>query len=375
MTADNILVLAVDGLRAAALGAYGNTTFPTPALDQLAAESLVCDWCFADGVSLPDCYRALWPTANGAIKSLAARGWSTALVTDEPQILQFDGAADFEHHVQLPAGDAVRAADVSQTAVARLFAAVSEEIEKNAGRPRFLWVHSRGMFGPWDAPLEWQEELLAREEGDPSPADVIEPPNLWIDRANDPDAAFRWSCAYAAQVMAFDACLDGLLQTVNDASPGEWLVVLLGVRGFGLGEHGRVGDGERSLFGEQLHVPLVWRFPGGERKLARSSQLLTLADVAPAILSWSLGEFCLATHEAVSAHDTAGSRAIRSADWSLRVELAPEEHVATREFAPQLFVRPDDRWEANDVAALCSEAVESLLAKLDQSHSERSVGP
>ena len=44
MHGDNILVIAVDGLRAAALGAYGNTTFPTPALDQFAADSIVFDW-------------------------------------------------------------------------------------------------------------------------------------------------------------------------------------------------------------------------------------------------------------------------------------------------------------------------------------------
>ena len=48
----NILVVVVDGLRASALGAYGNTTFSTPSLDQFAAESLLFDWCYAGSPEL-----------------------------------------------------------------------------------------------------------------------------------------------------------------------------------------------------------------------------------------------------------------------------------------------------------------------------------
>jgi hypothetical protein len=33
----------------------------------------------------------------------------------------------------------------------------------------------------------------------------------------------------------------------------------------------------------------------------------------------------------------------------------------------EVFVRPDDRWEANDVAKLCPDVVEMLLRQLDES--------
>ena len=52
MPAPNILVVVVDGLRASAFGAYGNTSFPTPALDQFAADSLLLDWCYAPSAEL-----------------------------------------------------------------------------------------------------------------------------------------------------------------------------------------------------------------------------------------------------------------------------------------------------------------------------------
>src|SRR5262245_3342902 len=43
-----VIVIAVDGLPAWALGAYGNDWIPTPNLDELAAQSIVFDHHFAD---------------------------------------------------------------------------------------------------------------------------------------------------------------------------------------------------------------------------------------------------------------------------------------------------------------------------------------
>jgi len=365
MRAENILVIVVDGLRASALGAYGNTTYATPALDQLAVDSLLFDWCFADAVQLPSLYRLLWQAAEPLPKSLVQRGYTTVLVTDEPAILECDGAADFHEYVQLPAPDATRAGDISQTALACLFAAASEQIERPSAGPRLVWVHSRGMCGPWDAPLAFQEELLAREEGDPSAVDVLDPPELVLDDTSDPDEAFRWSSAYAAQVMALDACVEGVCQSVAATGREKWLVVFSGVRGFPLGEHGRVGGVDGRLYAEQLHVPMLWRFADGRGRLARCGQLVSLADLPPALVGRLDGEFHILEHDAVFAAGPAGQRSIRTADWSLRSEPTTGEEPAGEDSCRQLFVRPDDRWEANDVAALCPEVVEELLAHLN----------
>jgi hypothetical protein len=60
-----------------------------------------------------------------------------------------------------------------------------------------------------------------------------------------------------------------------------------------------------------------------------------------------------------------GERSVRTAEWSLRCEpAAPDSSLSDDDSSCQLFVRPDDRWEANDVAALCRDAVEVLLARL-----------
>ena len=57
-------------------------------------------------------------------------------------------------------------------------------------------------------------------------------PHEYANLANDPDVAFRYACAYAAQVMVLDNCFENLLNVVNTNAGNEWLITLLGARGF-----------------------------------------------------------------------------------------------------------------------------------------------
>jgi hypothetical protein len=293
---------------------------------------------------------------------LSERGYAATLVTDEPIVATLPGAAAFDDRVTLAPEGARRAEDMSQTALARVFSAAIEQVEVSQNECRLLWVHSQGLHGPWDAPLALQEDLLAREEGDPPPADEVQPPNVLLSDSSDPDAAFRWSCAYAAQIMTLDACLEGLLAAVDAAGAENWLVVLCGLRGLPLGEHGQIGGVDGRLYAEQLHVPLVVRFPNARHKLSRSGGLALLADL-PAIVQSAIGDdLHFPRREEVVATGPAGERAIRTSDWSLRLTGATDD--SSGEAGCELYVRPDDRWEANDVAGLCPDVVEELLARL-----------
>ena len=214
----NVLVVVVDGLRASALGAYGNTTFATPALDEFAADSFLLDFCFAPAPELRDNYQALWhgthplrPTAsveNAASlpRHFADNGYRTTLITDDSELRSFAAAQYFDQCVDVAAAAVsqmwqTKADDASQTAFARLFAATCDLIESNAqpshetssanraAAPQLIWVHSRGMYGPWDAPVEFQRALL--DEGDPPPLETVTPPDIVLTEADDPDTAFR----------------------------------------------------------------------------------------------------------------------------------------------------------------------------------------
>lgn len=397
-----MLVLAVDGLRATALGGYGNTSFPTPTLDKLAAESFLLDACFAGTTELPLIYRSLWQSMHplrphggdadrpGVARLMSARGYASTLITDEPALKTLPGAAEFDRCVEVAGSASARADDVSQTSLARLFAAACEALEESvaaeADRPQLVWIHARGMVGPWDAPVELQAELL--DEDDPPPYEAVAPPDLSIADTDDPDTAFTYGCAYGAQVMVLDACVDALLTAIHEAWPdGRWLLALLGVRGYPLGEHKQVGGIDERLFVEQLHVPLLVRTPDGTGRLARSGRLATHADLLPTLLTWldlaapaetvdgmNLGPLwidpCAPWRDALLAVSADGGQVIHTADWSFhtRSAVAGLTDAGWKSPAPvlELYVRPDDRWEANDIAERCPEAVEMLSHVADE---------
>jgi arylsulfatase A-like enzyme len=408
MNRSNVLVVVVDGLRASALGAYGNTTFATPALDEFAADSYLLDFCYAPATELGDNYRALWhsahplrpPEADANVVSLpqclSNYGYTTTLVTDDSELRSFSATRHFDRIVETapletPHGHRSTAADIAQTALARLFADTCELIESkphlateapgqhHANSPQLIWVHSRGMYGPWDAPLEFQRALL--DEGDPPPLEPVTPPDLILDEAGDPDTAFRYSCAYAAQVMVFDACWRGLMDTIAARSAQEsWLIVLLGARGFPLGEHQWVGGVDPRLYGEQLHVPFLVRFPDGAGKLARSAALTSHIDLLPTLAAFIGAELCAPTHydgssivPLVSKADSewrdallstsASSKSLRTASWCVRHgdDVTQSEQSDGVQLVDELFVCPDDHWEANDVAKLCHDVVHTLV--------------
>jgi arylsulfatase A-like enzyme len=385
MPAPHILVVTVDGLRASALGAYGNTSFLTPALDRFSAQSFLLDWCYAPSTSLPEIYRALWRLNEDSLpQQLHSHGYITTLVTDDPVVAALAAGSAFDNCLQLSADSdkadrVVQTSDVSATSLARFFAVAGEVVASSTNdTPQLIWLHSRGMYGPWDAPLEYQQSVL--DESDPPPVAAVMPPDF-VAAADDPDSAFRYGCAYAAQAMVLDECWGTLLSTIDSASTaGKWLVTLLGARGYPLGEHGRVGGVDPRLYGEQLHVPWLVRFPDGAGQLGRSSRLTTHHDLLASLVvdsNESSTILALTTgartpwRDALIATSAAGHRAIRTADWCLRQsrEVRNDEWATLRDegspSAVELFVRPDDRWEANNVAKLCPEHVESLRGKLD----------
>jgi arylsulfatase A-like enzyme len=395
MSSSNIVVVVVDGLRASALGAYGNTSYGTPNLDQLAAESLLFDACFAPSADLAAIYRALWhaehplrhgPPAPNA-QSLAARfnerGFATTLISDDPQLISLPGGADFQSHVTVE--DKLNSAD-SLPLPYRVFDAAADTIGRVAdlSLPQFVWLHARGMYGSWQAPISLQESLL--DEEDPPPVEETTPPDFEITDADDPDTAFRYGCAYAAQVMLLDDCWHGLWTAVERTWPaGGWLVVLIGARGFPLGEHKRLGGVDPRLHVEQLHVPWLIRFPDGRGRLSRRRQLVSHLDIYPTLMDWlqvdtkmTLDRMATSQSSAiagrsvlplvehanaawrellVSAQGTA--RSVRTDEWTLRWDL-PAGGLADDAGRAELYVRPDDRWEANDVATRCPDVVARL---------------
>jgi arylsulfatase A-like enzyme len=267
-----------------------------------------------------------------------------------------------------PAGD--EAADFSQTQIAQVFAAALETLESLVP-PYLLWVHLRGMEAPWDAPYGFRLSLM--EEDDPEPPRFTAPPRTRLPPSEDPDVRWGLMRAYAGQVMALDLCSgtfwDALKLLPHD---DETLVLWTSPRGYPLGEHGEVGSAESGLHGETLHVPWWMRLPRSTSAGARCTSLIHPPDLAATLVEWwdletaaqpapirrgnsllPLGRSPDAPGRPYVVCSDDLQMAIRCHDWL--ATLPPGETW-------QLFVKPDDRFEANEVAARCREIVEQLGA-------------
>jgi hypothetical protein len=410
----NAICLVVDRLHAGYVGALGNTWVDTPALDRLATESLVCDQMLVDSPQLELLYRSYWqgwhalcpppprerPTLAGLLRDAEV---TSALLTDDPAVREHPLAADFDDLIPLDPPWQERAAGpgrIEDTHLARCFIQVIDWLQA-ARRPFLLWCHLGSLGATWDAPPEFRRRYW--EEGDPPPPATSEVPDRPLPPDADPDELLGVSQAYAGQVSLLDACLGGLEEFLRQSKLArDTALVLCSARGFPLGDHGRIGPGDEALYGELVHVPLWLRLPGGPGKkgekgekgegekgdspifaaschknwdsplaAARSQALVEPADVWATLLDcWGIAGpasptaaslLPLARGESVPPRDRLciagrnGQRAIRTPAWYLR-----------RAAVTELFAKPDDFWEVNNVAVRCPEVVECLEDALAQ---------
>lgn len=422
----NAIILTIDRLRASALGAYGNTWFETPELDRLASESFACDQALIDSPHLASLLRSCLSGMH-AVRSdsaeaenlniatladqLRGRATRSTWISDETDSSLDDLADSFDEKIVLAENrreentEQPVAETIEATHQARLWATVSNWLAQqdappdpndegdNSG-PFLLWVHAQGMAGPWDAPLELRNSLV--EEDDPEPLQDAIAPNRILPDDFDPDEVHSAACAYAGQIMALDACLGALFdQLRNSDLLQDTMIVLLGLRGFPLGEHRRLGPNDEPLYEELVHVPCLFRMPDGVGSLSRSQNLFQPSDLFATLADWftmkpladkSQGQSWLprirgeaspsdSQRKLALIQGNDSQRALRTNVWYLlQGSSSPESdldsektvHTNSADHTLELFVKPDDRMEQNEIAARCGDVADSLTSTLNE---------
>ncbi|MEO8497494.1 MAG: sulfatase-like hydrolase/transferase [Planctomycetota bacterium] len=374
----NAIVVVIDRLGAGFLGPYGNTWIETPAVNELASEGVLFENVIADSNDLTLLYRSYWSGVHAvcqqdrpecSLARLVERGGCHAtLITDDESLLRHPLAEDFGEQVAFAQSPADRlAASIEETCFAQLTLAAVEWLA-DATEPGLLWLHSRGMNGPWDAPAELAERF--REEDDPDAYSELVPPEIELEDEHDPDDILRIMHAYAAQVSVIDACLGSLLDAIaQHPLRDETLLIVTSPRGYPLGEHGRIGAGAGDLFGETLNVPLLIRLPDREAACMRLDSLAQPTDLYATLATWfgvnnespsSTGHDLLelSKDERAWIREAAfsvgnGERAVRTPAWSLHLD---------GDQGKLLYAKPDDHWETNEVADRCGEVPDQLAA-------------
>ena len=333
---------------------------------------------------------ALWPdAADGQSASLIQRanqaGWQTALITDDRQVAELPAATDFSQRTLLESAEPASAADeLEETSVARFVAEASGWLAEANG-PFLLWLHARGLFSPWDAPYALRAQYA--DEEDPPPPDWLAPEWRRLSGDVDPDELLGLAQAYAGQVSLWDACLGSWLEEFRaSALARNTLLVFLSPRGYPLGEHRHVGRVAPDLYSESVQMAWWWRFPDGLGAPARTPALVLPADLSPTLAEWLFWPSAASRGGGHSLlplarwePSTLREAAVLSAGaerWGLRT---PAWHLITSGSGEhervELYAKPADRYEVNDVAQRAPEIVAGLVDQLQRARSQPTAEP
>jgi len=400
---DRWVVLSLDGLTTAPLGAYGSSWNETPAIDRMAAFGTVWDRAIASNDDPIEVLRCLWsrPSQDApwidACKKLGRvelflnvgqQANQLAKIADE---LGFDECTLVE---AVPDSDAFvpPSADVETSAMAKLLIPVLERLgEPDANQAHdwsVLWVHGDSLLRCWDAPrwlfpideepdeddetpvdqVDWSIEdfELASCEREPIEESIKKPPSIFdtvtvpcFELASDahPDLVTSWMQTYACQIRLVDHLVQLLLEVI-EASNGEIGLALVGTSGFSLGQNGWIGHRAGPLRSPQIHLPIILfdgtgygiRVSGARNIEAVGDWIRPLVrDVARmSPQEWGDDEAC--TNASIVTRSNRADRVLTTDQWFYVREA---EGVS-------LYSKPDDRDDTNDVADRCREIVESL---------------
>jgi arylsulfatase A-like enzyme len=374
-----VLVVNACALHLGYIGCYGNEWIETPNFDRLAAEGVVFDQHFSDnpGAATEGPHRFVW---TGRYR-LPLPGGEDTSAEGEPLHANFslDSLGSVPSLLVEPRRPGLSAL-TAESLRKRILQDTLAGLDRLAANDRWLLgVDLPSLAPPWQVPDEFLDRYFpegAEEDEDPL-TPWLNPPPGPLDTA-DATALERLQNTYAAAVNSFDAHLGRLLEELDERGlKDQVLLCVTAARGLALGEHGIIGDYWPWLHDEVVRLPLILRLPGGEEAGRRVPGLTQPVDMPPTILEalglplppsfqgQSLWPLLRGEKEQVRAYACSGWRLGEHAEWALRTPewaflLPGDAPSGLTGRGPQLYVKPDDRWEVNNVIQHHLETAEHL---------------
>jgi arylsulfatase A-like enzyme len=286
----SILFVSLDTVRADHLSAYGYERRTSPTLERLAREGVLFEQATshfpsttASHMSMftslqPCAHRVTLPvnrlptTVTTLAEALADAGYDTAAVTEDALITGDAGFhRGFDEYRDLLWTESVAADAAGVThpphMVTGLFGQglelASTWIERHADRPFFFFLHTYQPHVPFKVPAHYR--------------------TLFPVDAGAPEARRQAADYDAGLLNTDDLFLHFIAALERRGILDRTLVVVTSDHGTEFGEHGGIGHA-RSVYDDQVHVPLIFRHPklatGGKRIPA----VVPLLDLAPTLM-------------------------------------------------------------------------------------------
>lgn len=368
------IVLTIDGLNSFMLGLYGNTTLETPALDRVASSGVTFDFALSHSCELADSMRKMLAVSDEVSVASSVAGRSV-FVTDCKAAAQCAQEAQFETIVDVASelDETSRVAQgIGETRAATFFSSALEAVEQIQPGD-LLWLHFSGLSQSWDAPLDLRNQFVGPD--DPEAYELAVPPAQPFDaEVDDPDLLVSIQAALNAQVALIDQLSGVFLNFITEhpvASKAH--LAITSPRGYALGGGGQIGIGA-SLTSESVRVPLLLSVAGDREEF---SNLRSHSLIQNSLVSELIGQLAddetdsglqfLSQHCAVFLDDQSepvllegkNERAVQNRFWKL---IRRQDEDGQEQW--RLYVKPDDRWDANDVSSRCPQIVDELKDSL-----------
>jgi len=299
----DVFIYLIDAMRADHLGCYGYTRNTSPLIDKFSGEATLygqaqtaATWTrpsvasllsglhsAAHGVIVNHASEVLaqWPKLLSEI--LQAEGYKTYGMGTNPHIHErfgFDQGWDY----YVAKGWEWKAEHGGT------FEFVNQEVvralsELQPDEPVFMYLHTLEPHTPYIPSAESLRRFDRGFEGqyDGSVADMRRARHI-RPKVNEQDVGYLIDL-YDAEIFDADIGFARFIEIIRSAGRLEnSLIILVSDHGEAFAEHNTIIHG-RSLNQEELHVPLIIRFPHGRFAGARVKQPVSLVDVFPTVLS------------------------------------------------------------------------------------------
>jgi arylsulfatase A-like enzyme len=299
----SVILYVVDTLRADHLPIYGYARPTAPNLDALARDALVFEAARAESSwtrpALASILTGLAPRThgvNGRANALPAQATTLAellhdagyetrgYVTNGNVAGEFGFDQGFDRYVYWM--DETDGAPADEDDSGWLVRRASEWLRSRRDpRPFFLYLHAIAPHSPY-APPERQRAALAASVADPAIGGREALDRLEETGAADGRVSRDLAALYDAEVAAADEGFGSFLEELRRLGLyDDALLVFVSDHGEEFLDHGGLEHG-RTLYVEQLHVPLLIKLPGGVGGGRRVPALARQIDLLPTLLDF-----------------------------------------------------------------------------------------
>ena len=297
-TARQVIIFDIDTLRADRLGCYGAERPTSPHIDQLAAESVLFEWAFAQGPNTPPSQTSiltgLYPSHHGRIFALDVLADEVVTLAEVMRDGGFATGAYVDGGNMAAASGLNQGFELYRSEPGGGFEAIGPRVMRWLSRhvtvDFLLLVHTYDVHSPYDPPEPYRSMFV--EDRRPTTPGFEPTTDALTDvmiraRHGEQDILSTQDIDYAM------ARYDGGVRYVD-----EWMGTFLEkMRRLGiydnatiilLSDHGEEFQEHGSVLHEKLYttvsrIPLIIRPPGG-RKALRVPQVVESIDLMPTIL-------------------------------------------------------------------------------------------